>query len=292
MRSAIVLLFFLCFSKFVLAGTGQTVAFIPSTKECFDGTGSVTWRYCIHTPANGKTNGDVAYLFHGRNQDENNWNDDTFYTGMIQQYWQRTSIVPPFVVSISFGPIWLLTEKGKKSKSGLLTFFTDEVIREVESKTGKPKSRIVFGESMGGLNALVLGLKAGHLFSKVASSCPAVYKLSPFASASETQEFLDRTGADPQVVQGVVQLAKEFIDDEKEWENFSPLKLIKNFDVTKAPEFYLSSGLYDVYGNYEGNEALADEITAAGGKMNWRPIYGGHCATDVVSLAEFLVQSK
>jgi S-formylglutathione hydrolase FrmB len=207
---------------------------------------------------------------------------------MIQQYWQMKNIVPPTVVSISFGPIWLLTDRGQQAKSGLLPFFTNEVIREVESKVGKPKYRIVFGESMGGLNALVLGLKTGHLFSKVASSCPAVYKLSPFASAQETQKFLERTGADTQVVQGVVQLAKEFVSDEREWQNFSPLELVKRTNLSNGPQFYLSSGLYDVYGNYEGNELLAQTIVGSGGKMDWRPLYGGHCVTDISSLAEFL----
>jgi S-formylglutathione hydrolase FrmB len=275
---------------FGLTSEGQLVSFIQSKKECFSGSGSVSWRYCVHKPADGKTNGNLAYLFHGRNLDENTWNDAGFYTGMIQQYWQKNNIIPPIVVSVSFGPIWLLTERGQQPKSGLLSFFTNEVIREVESKVGKPKYRIVFGESMGGLNALVLGLKAGDLFSKVASSCPAVYKLSPFASTQETQEFLERTGADSQVVQGVVQLAKEFIADEGEWQNFSPLELVKKTNFSNGPQFYLSSGLYDVYGNYEGNELLAQSVTAAGGKMDWRPLYGGHCVMDISSLADFLAR--
>lgn len=59
-----------------------------------------------------------------------------------------------------------------------------------------------------------------------------------FLVTAALHKHLDRTGADPQVVQGIVQLAKEFIADNKEWQNFSI-----------SPEFYLSSGLYDIYGN-------------------------------------------
>ncbi|MNT19703.1 putative esterase [compost metagenome] len=193
-------------------------------------------------------------------------------------------------MTVSFGPIWLLTEKGQKEKSGLLNFFTTNVLKEVESKTGTPKSRIVFGESMGGLNSLVLGFKAGELFQKVASSCPAVYAMSPFSPIGEVQDFLKRTGADPKIVYGVIQLAKEFIKDQKEWDNFSPLQILNAANPKNSPEFYLSCGLYDSYGNYEGNELLAQKTLSLGFKLTWHPVYGGHCATDVVSLAEFLTK--
>lgn len=268
----------------------QKVDYIPSKKECFNGQGPLSWKYCIHIPNSGATNGDVAYLLHGLNLSEQTWNDDTFYTAMIQDYWQKKNIVPPIVVTVSFGPSWLLTEKGQKLKSGLLDFFTGYIINEIEKKTGAPKRRIVFGESMGGLNSLQLGLKTSGLFQKVASSCPPVYKISPFVSKDKLQEFLKRTGADPQIINKVIQLANEFIFDENEWKKFSPLHLIENLDPKTAPEFYLSCGLYDAYGNFEGNEALQKRARQLGFKWTWRPIYGGHCATDVVSLADFLVQ--
>jgi S-formylglutathione hydrolase FrmB len=288
--ASILLVSYFAWAKITAANGDQKVNYTPSQKECFEGKGSPAWRYCIHKPSQGPVNGDVAYLLHGRNLDENTWNDDTFYTSMIQQNWQQNNIVPPTVVTVSFGKVWFLTEKGKQDKSGLLDVFINEVLKEVESHTGKPRSRIVFGESMGGLNSIELGLKAPNLFQKVAASCPGVYKLSPFSSLEEIQEFLNRTGADPKVIYGVIQLGKEYVADEDEWKKFSPLHLIESVDPKNAPEFYLSCGLYDVYGNFEGNEALANSAKSRGFKLNWRPIYGGHCATDVVSLAEFLVK--
>jgi hypothetical protein len=285
---SLILISYFAWAKLTAARGDQKVSYIPSQKECFEGSGATPWRACIHKPIDGATNGDVAYLFHGRNLDENIWNDDTFYTAMIQQHWQKNKITPPIVVTVSFGPVWLLSEKGRAEKSGLLEVFTKIVIPEVEAKTGKPRDRILFGESMGGINALVTGLKTGRLFQKVAASCPAVYKLSPFASVGEIQDFLGRTGADPKIIFGVIQMAKQFISDETEWKLFSPLQLIETADPKVSPEFYLSSGLYDAYGNYEGNEALSERARARGFKLAWRPQYGGHCATDIVSLAEFL----
>ena len=54
------------------------------------------------------------------------------------------------------------------------------------------------------------------------------------------------------------------------------------------PALYLSNGLYDVYGNFEGTQRLADMARKRGVKTEWHPLYGGHCATDVASLAAFL----
>lgn len=239
---------------------------------------------------NGKTNGNIAYLFHGRNLDENTWNDAGFYTGMIQQYWQNRNIIPPTVVTVSFGPIWLLTPKGGAPKSGLAETFVKEVIPQVEAKIGVPKSRILFGESMGGLNTLLIGLTHPGLFQKIASLCPAVYVGSPFAPIDEIHDFLKRTGADPKAVFGVIQIAKEYFANDQEWQKSSPLKMIDNVDPKAMTEMYLSVGLYDVYGNFEGNEILAQTAKARGIKIEWRPVYGGHCATDVSSLSEFLVR--
>jgi len=268
----------------------QKVSYTPSQKECFAFGEAKPWRACVHKPTQGGVNGNIAYLFHGRNLDENIWNDDTFYTALIQQYWSEHKLTPPTVVTVSFGPVWLLTPKGKLEKSGLLEVVTNEVIPEVERRIGAPKKRIVFGESMGGVNALILGLSKGSLFQRVASLCPAIYKGSPFQSLEEIQEFVKRTGADPKIIFGIVQLSKEYFADDDEWKRSSPVHMIEQADVKEAPEYYLSCGLYDAYGNFEGNEFLAQRGAKLGFQIAWRPIYGGHCATDISSIAEFLVK--
>jgi hypothetical protein len=51
---------------------------------------------------------------------------------------------------------------------------------------------------------------------------------------------------------------------------------------------YLSNGLYDAYGNFEGTQRLAVAARHHGIQTQWHPTYGGHCATDVASLAAFL----
>lgn len=274
--------------KFASQQGEQKVSYTPARKDCFDGGSTQKFRYCIHVPQDGKTNGDVAYLLHGRNLDENIWNDDTFYTAMVQSYWQSHKISPPTVVTVSFGPVWLLANSGKAPKSGLLNIFLNEVIVDVEKRTGPPRQRLLFGESMGGLNSLVAAFNAPRVFHKVASLCPPIYTISPFSSLTEIEEFLKRTGADPKIIFGVIKLSRDFVANESDWAKVSPILLVESVAAHGMPEIYMSCGFYDKYGNFEGAEKFALKALERGFKISWRPIYGGHCATDVSSLAEFL----
>ena len=143
------------------------------------------------------------------------------------------------------------------------------------------------GESMGGLNALIAGLSEPASFSKIAALCPGVYVDSPFDSARTMRAAIERTGANPKIAFGVWMLARKYIADEAEWRRISPLSLIERAGAD-FPALYLSNGLYDAYGNYEGSKLLAQSAAMRGMRTEWRPLYGGHCATDVVSLASFL----
>jgi S-formylglutathione hydrolase FrmB len=289
MKKALVLLFVLslvgysAWAKLTAPWGDQKVVYTPAKKEC----GAVDeLKYCVYTAVGG-VNGDVIYHLHGRNLDENVWNDDTYFTSMIQQYWQRQNIKAPTVVSVSFGGVWLLSKKGKTEKSGLLETFLSS-LATIESKIGVPKSRILLGESMGGLNVLVAGLSDSQKFSKIASLCPGLYLDSPFSPLEKLKEAIERTGADPKIVLGIVQLSKEYLADEKEWSEFNPLETVEH--TAPSTKLYLSCGLYDAYGNFEGTDAFAAKAKKRGFDTTWHPLYGGHCAIDVASLGEFLAR--
>lgn len=287
---ALLALLFAGSDHFLAQPSGQKVVFAASKKECFTGAGTPEWKYCVHVPESGNTNGDLVYHLHGRGQDEHQWNDDTFYTGQIQEHWSKKNLQPPMVVSVSFGKTWLLTPGGFKSESGLLDVFTKKVIPEIEERMGKPKRRIVFGESMGGVNSLVVGLREVGVFDKVGALCPPIYKMSPFSSSQEIDEFLQRTGANKTLIRAVVGIGRSLFADEDEWKSASPLHLVESISPEASPELYVSAGLYDRYGNFEGSELLANQARSRGMKIEWRPLYGGHCAIDVPSIAEFLVR--
>jgi pimeloyl-ACP methyl ester carboxylesterase len=263
----------------------QKVIFTPAQPQPFT---SGNLNYTIYRAENGVSD-DIIYHLHGRNLDASIWNDDTYFTSQIQAYWQRLPIKPPTVVVVSYGPVWLLIPKNSQAESGLLDDFIAR-LPEIESKVGKPRRRILLGESMGGLNVLITGLSRPEMFSKIASLCPGVYLESPFSNFSTLRTGAKRTGADPKIIYGVTQLAKKYVSNDEEWNAINPISLIERADQS-YPEMYLSCGLYDNYGNFEGTEALANLAVKRGVKTTWHPLYGGHCAIDVASLADFLASN-
>ena len=261
----------------------QKVSFHPAQEAC-SAVGPL--RYCAYRDRRG-TNGDIVYHLHGRNLDERIWNDSTYFTALLQGEWQRSRAVPPTVVTVSYGSTWLLTRKGEKAESGLLD---DLMMRlpAIEAKIGVPRRRLLMGESMGGLNVLVAGLSYPAQFAKVAALCPGVYTSSPFASLSAMRAAAERTGANPKIAFAVWLMARKYMANDTEWRRISPLALIERAGPT-YPALYLSNGLYDAYGNFEGTERLANMARQRGVKTEWHPLYGGHCAIDAPSLAAFLL---
>jgi pimeloyl-ACP methyl ester carboxylesterase len=276
-------LFYFTWAELTRTRGNQKVSFRPATQAC--GTaGSLS--YCIYQDRRG-TNGDIVYHLHGRNLDERIWNDDTYFTAMLQGEWQRSRGLPPTIVTLSYGPTWLLTPKGEKAESGLL----DDMMTRmpaIEARIGTPRRRLLLGESMGGLNVLVTGLSYPSRFAKIAALCPGVYASSPFAPLSTIRATMERTGADPKIVLGVWLMARKYVANDAEWRRISPLGLIQRAGPG-YPALYLSNGLYDSYGNFAGTERLADMARHHSVKTEWHPIYGGHCAIDASSLAAFLI---
>jgi S-formylglutathione hydrolase FrmB len=264
----------------------QRVAYTPASKEC-GVSASGLWHYCISKAST--VNGALAYHFHGRNHDEKTWSDDAYYTAQIQRYWAEQGLTPPTIASISFGPVWLLTQKLSGPRSGLLDVFANEVIQEIEARTGKPKYRVVFGESMGGLNTLLVALQMKGMFKKAVSFCPPLYRSSFFVPLTELREFLLRTGSDPKLIYGLRALAPQFVKDVEEWKKISPLELLDEARPSETAQIYLSAGLYDKYGNYEGAEEFLRKAKEKKFTVQWRPLYGGHCAIDIASAAEAIL---
>jgi enterochelin esterase-like enzyme len=276
---------YLTWNYFTSPAGSQKVIFTSANPQHFT-AGNLN--YTIYRAENGVSD-NIIYHLHARNLDASIWNDDTYFTSLVQAYWQKSSIKPPTVVVVSYGPVWLLTPKNSQVESGLLEDFIAR-LPEIESKVGKPSRRILLGESMGGLNVLILGLSRPEMFSKIASLCPGVYLESPFSDYSTQRAGMKRTGADPKIIYGLTQLAKKYVSNNEEWKALNPISLIERADQT-YPELYLSCGLYDKYGNFEGTEALANLAIKRGIKTRWHPLYGGHCAIDIASLADFLASS-
>lgn len=270
-------------SEIIRTRGAQKVSFVPAEQTCGQ---SGPLRYCVNRDRRG-TNGDILYHLHGRNLDEAIWNDDTYMTALIQGEWQRSEALPPTVITVSYGPTWMLAPKGEKPDSGLLDDFMAQ-LPAIEAKVGTPRRRLLLGESMGGLNVLIAGLTHPSSFAKVAALCPGVYVDSPFASATTFPAAMQRTGANPRIALGVWVFARTYLANEEEWHRVSPLHLIERAGPD-TPALYLSNGLYDHFGNFEGTQEFANLARERGVQVEWHPLYGGHCASHVPSLAAFLL---
>lgn len=262
----------------------QRVSFAPAVAQC-GSHGAL--RYCIYRSA-GSRNRDLVYHLHGRRLDEQAWNDASYYTAMLQAEWQRNGAEAPVVVALSYGPTWLLAPRNAAPDSGLLDDLRAALpALEARLKLGGGR-RMLLGESMGGLNVLILGLSAPASFDRIAALCPGVYRDSPFADWRTLKAAAVRTGVDPKLALAILHLAHRHADDAQSWRRMDPLALIEAADP-RFPALYLSVGLYDRYGNFEGTQALAEQAQRRGVRLEWHPIYGGHCASDIESLARFLI---
>jgi pimeloyl-ACP methyl ester carboxylesterase len=186
--------------------------------------------------------------------------------------------------------MWLLTERNAGERSGLLEVFRDRVLPTIEAHLGAPpRARLVFGESMGGVNALAAGLGLPGVFARVVALCPPLYETSPFADDAAVEAALEQTGADPKLVLALRHVAPDLFGDEAGWQAFSPNLRVRHPAAPGAPSLYVSAGLYDAYGSYAGAAALVRDARASGYRVEWRPVYGGHCAVDVDSVAAALL---
>lgn len=261
--------------------------------DCFDTDKAVTGRYCISTTEGSKSDR-VVYYVHGKGLNETTWSKDAkYYPALLREAWKSRGADAPTVVALSFSPVpiapnvWAAVEKNKSPVSGLLEHIWKKVIPEIEKTHKLSGDRVLVGESMGGFNATLLGLKT-TLFKKVAILCPPHVLITPFASKEEIAKFVKDNDADPKLVAEVIRLARIFLAEPGDWENHSPVALAEKLGPG-SPKLYVSCGSRDEYGFYSGTKTFVERARKAGASVQWQPLFGVHCAVDPVSLSAFLV---
>jgi len=262
-------------------------------EECGESVEGLAFKYCI-TRANSNSNTDVLYFLHIGNGNEHQWKQDL---SDVQSELAKTSAQPPVVITVSFGPFWLLVEKNKTPKSGLLEVFRDQIMPKMEMLAlgRQAQRRLLMGASMGGFNSAALLLKLPpKTFDRVVIACPALLDLSPWASEADTAAFIQRLNVHPKTVENMSKIAKMFVADEKTWkEKVNPLDLIAKRESTpiELPPL-LVAGNKDDRNFFEGASIFAQKATerAKGTKavVNWKSWPGGHCQLDAAATAGFL----
>jgi S-formylglutathione hydrolase FrmB len=278
---------------------------------CNDLAAPLNGRACIYQDSSSH-NPDVIYYMHGLG-DLNNpdlyfeagrWGETNFYSEQIRQWWKANGHDAPTVISVSFGPAWILAPKNSSANSGLLEAFVQKVMPALEKNLGGVKGRrMILGESMGGFNTLEIALQSQDLFIKAAALCaPLAVSLTPYSTPAQIEAFItqsvaysywgpSRRAIMDQSVAELIKMTQLFFPSEAEWDAANPMNLAQSAEHARTPaKFYIAAGFYDPYALYEGDEKISQELNARGFEVQWRPQYGGHCAIDIQSLAQFLIE--
>lgn len=256
--------------------------------ECFDEADPEPWSYCL-TTSPGSTNADLLYHFHGRRGAADWWNDQEYYSYEVHRAWREAGIDPPRVASVSFGPLWLLTEDDSAAGGGRMRTFLDHVVLTVEGRLAEPVGeRMAVGESMGGVNALLVATHAGEMFDRVASLCPPLSTTSPFAGYGDLWGAGDEAGASIQRRLMLTSLGRYLYPTEQAWEWNDPLQRVLRGQSSALPDLYLSCGERDDWGCMAGAEAFVTAARESAAEVEWHRRPGGHCDIDAASLASFL----
>ena len=258
----------------------------PTIRSCYSVKGgAVRWDYCVYKPTQSKGQ-DVLYYLHGLEGSDTEWSELPHYDDVYQSWGANA----PTVVTISYGGIWLLAEKNGSGYSGLYENFLNTALPFIEKTNNlTPSRRLLVGLSMGGFNAAQLYLKNPNLFARVALLCPAITTVGPYSSQTEINAYVARTHALWTNVRNALEVSSTYFPNESAWENADPISLASKQGNSTFPPLFVSGGLQDQYGFFEGAAYFASEVVSQGAQAIWDPVNGGHCSFDWQATANFIV---
>jgi S-formylglutathione hydrolase FrmB len=216
---------------------------------------------------------------HGAGGDAEAWKKDSL-AEILTPTWNKLKYQAPIVITVSFGPSWLLADVKSTRQPAYLQNFFDEIMPSLEKKIeGGVGKRMIMGFSMGGYNGAELALRAPNLFDRVALMCPGVSVLDPFMSASALEKAIKKMPktTKPDYVRGIAGWVREVFGNRKDWTRHNPMVLVKAAKRLK-PSFFVSCSKDDEYGLFEGAKVF-EKIAAKKTRAEFFAIEsGGHCA--------------
>ncbi len=242
----------------------------PST-VCHD-DGAARW--CVHEPPAAAQDGALVYFLHYATGDERSWNRLGLSRAFYAEY-RRVGKPAPRVVTVSYGPHWLVTRTPGLRQTVSVEEFA-ALRRRIEATLGPVTRRYAWGMSMGGYNAAVLALDSPRDWAAVALSCPALETDSPYAVPGREPA--------PRSAEGRL-LFTYRLAGESAWRAENPLALVSAAD---APPVLIEANTDDEFGFLDGARAFDRALRAAGRQVELRESPGAHCAIDARLVARFL----
>jgi len=257
-------------------------------------TSSGEVRYCIKR-FNQAQNPDVLYYFHGALMgyvSDPALSAQTATSGLVD-VWRAAGIIPPTIVTVSWGARWLL--KGIR-----LTALEREVIPAIDSIVGSPGKRLVLGASIGGLNAYLAWSRLPHLFARAGFQCPAFFSFNPITDPQSRRRIAERLSAPDWQwwrpwrhraslkirLDALTSLAWAFEQDvtaADDWREFDPASTVHG--VARAPAHVV----FDSRDQYPFSPGY--ELAKVGYRVTYEKIIDNHCnRVNTVGLARFLAR--
>lgn len=256
--------------------------------DCGEVETPIPYGYCI-TKTKGSQNTDVLYYLHGGGGNEKQWIDSG---SGVRNAWKKSNFAAPVVITVSFGPLWLLVKKNSLETSALLDFFRGILMPELEMRAlGKPATRrLLAGASMGGFNVAQLLINMPGAFQRAALTCSAFANISPWASDAEVAKFAKRVGVPADAIKNISEIAQAFVPDETSWQReVSPLDLALTNFGPNSPVMLVAGNKADKT-FYEGSQLFYAAVKSTGAPVTWQSWPGKHCDWNDKAVAEFLRQ--
>jgi pimeloyl-ACP methyl ester carboxylesterase len=258
----------------------------PPSYACDDGPG---FRYCIYHPPFGtlEDTDSVMYFLHLGSGDEKTWRTIPISRVFYGEF-RRRGLKAPTVMSVSFGPYWtLFDEGGGRLVSPVMSDFLNRAMPWLESKTGTPKRRYLWGMSQGGLNAALVIFKEPKLWSGAVLECPALYGLDVFAPASTKESYAAAHGLDVNRLQYGLDLVSNRISGQAQWKKQDPL-IRAAHPPAYLPPIFIDCNRSDNMGFNDGARLFADTLRTHGKKVIFQEESGPHCAVDPLPPSRFI----
>jgi S-formylglutathione hydrolase FrmB len=248
------------------------------------------WKYCAHVYANSSRK--VMYYFHGMNGNERSWRLEGFERKILKR-WVEKGEQPPIVVSVSFGPTWLMVEKNSSKLSGIYEIFMNEIVPTIQNQVLRiqAEENWLMGVSMGGFNASQVYFKNPGFFTRAAIVCAAMTIVSPFDGKDKIHEYRERTHAKDLWVTAAMNISKDYLPTKEDWLRESPItQAISHFSPQSTP-LYISNGTSDGFGFHEG-DIIFGWIAKFKGAPIEQNFYAkkGHCEVDPLPIADYLAR--
>lgn len=198
----------------------------------------------------------LLVYFHGGGGNHRTWGEEGGMGERLLPHMADESFGPFIVLAPSVGRYDVITGQAE-------TELFEHVIPHVKASYRASNVTVAFGHSMGGLSALMLGLRHPHTFTAVAAASPFAYDVSPYDNQDRVEHFKQQFGGGFFLARWQKGVAGKFTS-RQEFDAYSPFQQIRALDHKPCFSLFLTTGTNDPMGLYAQNELLHRALTGAG----------------------------